>query len=572
MDNISKLKLTKIKERPLSCFDKKYSSNKIPLSFSQKIPEIKTPFIIIHKNNNENLNGNLTERKMNNDIKNLSYNMSLKEKNYFQSTRKYRKIEVSKKPNNDFCKEKKLEKKCESNLLNFFVIENESFQYKRDINSKFFKKDKSKSRLSSASTYNEIKSPNNNNFFHKKIKNYNSFNMKINSMNKKGYNKFNNYKRDIIKKRMLKNFSQSKQNNNNNEISFDSSKTNSHKILMKNSSITQIFSDINENSHVKEKIDIDINSIGTNSIKIKNKYIIKFAKIIEVYKKFSCNLDFIRIDYRNNFLSLLNNLLKRLEEYNNYILYKYQLNKILSIEVWSTSLKSFYDFCEHFLKLLKMMIEEIRFNKKENIFLNKKLFQIENELNLKDKEIRDINKNIIKYDLNKIKNGQSAVEQVEKMKKNYIKKESKYVLTIYQMENELKQLSELLNKNEIDKKSLEELKTKYHLIKDELDKNKADFKEYEFQNEKKLILLTQYNSELSQKINNLENEIKFAKKKENEYAEQIIVHKSKIDYLNKIINQKEISLSQLKTEIKKLTELQMDKKLEIANTIFVPNK
>jgi chromosome segregation ATPase len=219
-----------------------------------------------------------------------------------------------------------------------------------------------------------------------------------------------------------------------------------------------------------------------------------------------------------------------------------------------------------------MMIEEIRFNKKENIFLNKKLFQIENELNLKDKEIRDINKNIIKYDLNKIKNGQSAVEQVEKMKKNYIKKESNYVLTIYQMENELKQLSELLNKNEIDKKSLEELKTKYHLIKDELDKNKADFKEYEFQNEKKLILLTQYNSELSQKINNLENEIKFAKKKENEYAEQIIVHKSKIDYLNKIINQKEISLSQLKTEIKKLTELQMDKKLEIANTIFVPNK
>ena len=219
-----------------------------------------------------------------------------------------------------------------------------------------------------------------------------------------------------------------------------------------------------------------------------------------------------------------------------------------------------------------MMIEEIRFNKKENIFLNKKLFQIENELNLKDKEIRDINKNIIKYDLNKIKNGQSAVEQVEKMKKNYIKKESNYVLTIYQMENELKQLSELLNKNEIDKKSLEELKTKYHLIKDELDKNKADFKEYEFQNEKKLILLTQYNSELSQKINNLENEIKFAKKKENEYAEQIIVHKSKIDYLNKIINQKEINLSQLKTEIKKLTELQMDKKLEIANTIFVPNK
>ena len=149
------------------------------------------------------------------------------------------------------------------------------------------------------------------------------------------------------------------------------------------------------------------------------------------------------------------------------------------------------------------MIEEIRFVKRENMILNKRLFQIENDLKIKDKEIKDINTNIVKYDLNNVNIGKSSAGKLEKIKNNYVKKESKYILTIYQLEKELKQISEALNKNKIDRKSFEELKVKYNFLKTELNKDKADFKEYEFQNDKKVLLLTQYNSELSQKINAL---------------------------------------------------------------------
>ena len=159
---------------------------------------------------------------------------------------------------------------------------------------------------------------------------------------------------------------------------------------------------------------------------------------------------------------------------------------------------------------------------------------------------------------------------MEKIKNNYINHESSYVLTIYQLENELRHLSDLLIKNKVDKKEFEELQRKFNITKDEYDKNKADYKEYEYQSEKKIMLLTQYNSEISQKIHNLENDLKITKDKENEYIEQIIVLKSKIEYSNKMINQKEINISQLKSEIKKLTDMKKARMLQPAKTIFVP--
>ena len=60
----------------------------------------------------------------------------------------------------------------------------------------------------------------------------------------------------------------------------------------------------------------------------------------------------------------------------------------------------------------------------QNLELNKTKSIIEKELNLKDKEIKDI----IKYDLNKGKYDYKKFE---------INTESNYVLTIYQLEKEL---------------------------------------------------------------------------------------------------------------------------------------
>ena len=573
---------SKIKKRPLSCLDKmtQYSLSNLPFDLPSKVSELKNP--VINPNNNEYLKESLTDRKLNNNLNNLSYKIFYKENNLLKIPHYLRKIETPKKVIYNHLFEKNIEDVEDLGLSEFIVINNESLKKKLDNTPKNLIKNNSGSRLTSVSLYHDANlSYKNISIFKSKLNKNNSFNKQ---KNKSIYNNFYKYKKDYIKKRLLNNIASNKTNNDNNiinnTISLDIVKTNSitYNSLLNISSRTQNIpekevnnkqkSENNENENICQNMKINDSEIDCT--KIKNKYLIEFAKVSEIYKKFSSNSDLIRVDFRNTFLNLLNNVFKSLEEYNKFILYKYKINYILSIDIWSDSLKAFYDFCGNVIKWQKMMIEEIRVLKKENINLNKKLFLTENDLNLKDKEIKDINDNINKYDLNKVKSGKIAYEKVERIKNNYINHESSYVLTIYQLENELRHLSDLLSKNKVDKKEFEELKRKFNITKDEYDKNKADYKEYEYQSEKKIMLLTQYNSELSQKIHNLENDLKITKDKENEYIEQIIVLKSKIEYSNKMINQKEINISQLKSEIKKLTDMKKARMLQPAKTIFVP--
>ena len=573
---------SKYKKGPLSCLDKKtqYSNKNLPFDFPSKASESKSP--IINPNNNEYLKESLTDRKLSKNLDNFSYKIFFKENNSLKIPHYLRNIETPKKIIYNHLFEKNIEDVEDLGLSEFIVINNESLMRKFDNTPKNIIKNNSGSRLTSASLYHDANLSNKNiSNFKSKLNKNNSFNKQ---KNKSIYNNFYKYKKDYIKKRLLSNIARNKNNNDkniiNNTISLDIVKTNSitynsllnissrTKNIPENDIIIKQKSENSENENICQNM--KINDSETDCTKIKNKYLIKFAKVAEIYKKFSSNSDLIRVDFRNTFLNLLNNVFKSLEEYNKFILYKYKINYILSIDIWSNSLKAFYDFCGNVIKWQKMMIEEIRVLKKENIILNKKLFLTENDLNLKDKEIKNINDNIIKYDLNKVKSGKIAYEKVEKIKNNYINHESSYVLTIYQLENELRHLSDLLIKNKVDKKEFEELQRKFNITKDEYDKNKADYKEYEYQSEKKIMLLTQYNSELSQKIHNLENDLKITKDKENEYIEQIIVLKSKIEYSNKMINQKEINISQLKSEIKKLTDMKKARMLQPAKTVFVP--
>ena len=601
MNNKSKIQLkSKNKKRPFSYVDKKIqkSNNSCRSEISPKLSDFIR--VIESQNYNEISKGYLTDRQLNNDLTNLSYKVFIKENNNLQSSpyQCLRRIEFPQKKYNKIHDNKNIgEDNNELGLSDFFIIKNESNKKIKELTPTALIKGKFERKLSSAIIFNSnnlnLLQKNNSNI-QDNIKNYNYCNNKINKNNKKIYNHFNNYKRDIIKNKLLNNLNKKKDipkhkdlyfNNGysyeekENNKSFDIFNTKSKSLtcktlLYKNKNNSEIKVQENKDNSKCEinNEKIDKNNMDTDSIKIKNKFLIKYAKIVEIYKNYTSNLDWIRVDYRKTFFNIVSNVSKCLEEYNQFILYEYKVNNILSIDIWSNSIKRFYDFCDEILKWQKMVIEEIRFVKKENIHLNKKLFHIENDLNIKDKEIKEINKNIIKYDLNNVKIGKIALEKIEKIKKKYNNHESNYILAIYHLEKELKQLSEILVKNKIDTKKMEELQKNYDLIKEEFDKNKADNKENQYQSEKKIFLLTQYNNELNKKINNYEAEIKTIQNKENEYMDQIIILKSKIEYCNKIINQKDIAIDQLKTEIKKLTDIKTARTLPPANTIFVPCK
>ena len=209
MNNISKLKLiSKIKKRPLSSLDKKIkkSYKSFPLDFSPNISELKkSPFNIIYnkkKNyNNKISKDNLSDRKLNNDLINISYKIFLKEKNGLKSPQYLRNIYNKLNDNNLW------DNNDELGLSEFIIIKNESSKKKEEITPKTLIKDTYERRISSANTFNSnSKNLFPNNSFKKKINNYNHFNNnKINPKNKKIYNHFINYKSNFIKKKLLNN-------------------------------------------------------------------------------------------------------------------------------------------------------------------------------------------------------------------------------------------------------------------------------------------------------------------------------------------------------------------------------
>ena len=132
MNNISKLN-SKLKKRPLSFIGKikQYSDRNLPNNFSPKILELKSPFIKI--NNDEILKENLTDRKLNNKLINLSSKILSNEKNSLKASQSFRKIETPKKLKYNNFIEKKFENNENLGLSEYIVINNESIAQKGDI-------------------------------------------------------------------------------------------------------------------------------------------------------------------------------------------------------------------------------------------------------------------------------------------------------------------------------------------------------------------------------------------------------------------------------------------------------
>ena len=415
---------------------------------------------------------------------------------------------------------------------------------------------------------------------------YNNFNKIIDN---KGYNYFNDEKNNIIKKRLLNNSnvnkenSQSKKNeeifndkqNNFNNIKnsyFNYKNSSKNSIKIKNIPINDPELQLNSTEENKEKTNINIlDNINTETkneirtMKIKNKYLIKFGDLFDNYKKMSTNLEWIRLEYKNSFVNIINNVLKNFKEYNKLIMYKFNTKDILSLDTWSKSLKTFYDICDNIIQCQKIIIEEIINNKNNNMELHKKLRAVEDKLNSSNENIKEKNKDIIKNETNNIEN-----KKIKETKKESINNESKYILIIYNLKKEIKDLCQELNRSRTEKNNLEEFKMKLNSVNGEIKESNKSDEENSVKNNERVIFLTQYNNELKEEINELQNEITELKNKESKYIEKITILENKCEHFNKEINEKNINIVELKNDIKKLTEVKKPQILGPINTVFVP--
>lgn len=237
---------------------------------------------------------------------------------------------------------------------------------------------------------------------------------------------------------------------------------------------------------------------------------------------------------KSNILNFRNNLI---DNNNNVSI----IRKIISlcIEIGST-----------FYKFLTIIISELREKHNENIRLINKSNEQDIRVSQITKEIESLKKYYNRFDVNaKIYLQQGKENSIKNIKDNFNKKENEYILNIYKLEGEIRDLIVLLDKNkeyynklketekevEKSKKYNEEIKSLYNKEIHEIIIQSANEKDREEEMNNKM-------HDLEEIINKLKNEQEENKRKE-------IETNAKVKKMRMIINEKNENIYMLNEEL-----------------------
>ena len=312
---------------------------------------------------------------------------------------------------------------------------------------------------------------------------------------------------------------------------------------------------INENKKTIEEND-DKNNLeklvrenSSSTLNLRTDYLIRFSKLLGLAKKFIYSMDFFRIEKRDIFSLYMKNLTEAFDSCNDFFINQIKEGDILDNNTWSIILSQYYNLSFHVIKFQNYAFKEMQFLKNENLSFKQKLYSVEGELNIKKKDINDINKYILQYDLvNKVKYKKKREMTIKEIKSKYNMQESAYILKINKLEEEIKQLTEVLNQNKFDINNFKEVSEKLKNLKEEFEENKNDFDNQNSQKNVTIKVLSHANIDLNEKINELEAEIQKYKEKEEDTKRQFIEYEAKLKNLNDIIHQKNILIEELKAE------------------------
>ena len=281
-------------------------------------------------------------------------------------------------------------------------------------------------------------------------------------------------------------------------------------------------------------------------IKKRTDYIIKITKINELFKKLKLATECFRINFKELYESSLKILIKYFDGCNNFLLHDVILNEQTS-DYWMKNLNYIYNFYNQSAKIQKLFYDELLFLKNENMILKRKLTSQDAELNTKAKEINEINDLIIKYDLNsKIKIGKKQELYLKSLKNKFINQESQYILTIYKLKQEIHNLTEILEKNKPDLKLIEKLKEKIRTIDKKYENEIDKLTKINGIKHTNIQVLSQRESDLTEQITELENKIQNLKNNEMNEQEKNIILSARIENLNRINEDKNKIIEELK--------------------------
>ena len=213
-------------------------------------------------------------------------------------------------------------------------------------------------------------------------------------------------------------------------------------------------------------------------------------------------------------------------------------------------LASFYNYNSLMNKLLTILFEEISLDKEKIFKLLQKNHEEELIINSTNKSLNELNNYINRYDvdtrINYVKNQEI---KRNKMKEIYKKKQNELINKNYQLENEIKIMATILNKNKMYYNKYKEFEEKIDINKKESEQMKRAFRK-EIREKNFLVEEEMHRKEeLKEELSNIKKTLDHLKKEKKHNKNNDIQAKNNINKLENLINQKNENIRMLNEEL-----------------------
>ena len=228
-------------------------------------------------------------------------------------------------------------------------------------------------------------------------------------------------------------------------------------------------------------------------------------------------------------------------------------NMNMNIDFGKIIKKGIVLFCEFnslINKLFSFLLNEINTGKIENFKLLQKNHEEEIIINSRTKSLNELNTYLNRYDVDtKINYIKKQEEKRKNLKESYNIKENEYISQIYKLENDIKILTSLLNKNKKYYNKCREYEEKIDINKKENENMKRSFKK-ELREKNNLYMLERNKeNELNEQLDGMKEIVENLKKEKSDIRKIDLIDRATIRKLENIINEKNENIMMINEEL-----------------------
>ncbi len=243
-----------------------------------------------------------------------------------------------------------------------------------------------------------------------------------------------------------------------------------------------------------------------------------------------------------------NSLNKFYAKSNTIILDEIKSDSLLEYQTWKGLLSIFYNYTNNIVKMIDFLFIEIDNLSHKNLQLNELLGKKNNDISELENHINQLNNFISKYKINQVFANKKKNENF-KLETNFLQKENSYILTIYKLEEEIRNLTDLLKKNTVVEDKIKVLQNDKDKKIKELDSVRNNYNKEMNENQIKMGYLRDQVDTLKLEREELQTKLKELKTNFVKQMHQISdLEKEKEEYLD-YLKEKDAKIKKLKDEI-----------------------